>query len=126
MKRYVIAALVAATLVGCAVKQHDTLGDELSQFRTTRSLYNKALLRCNYLVTEKYQGSLYGLTSLEGAERREVEAAARADHATCESNFQRKSAALWEEQSPEVHAFYEQRRAELNKEFEQVKAEAAR
>lgn len=124
MKRYVIAALVAATLVGCAVKHHDTLGDELSQFRTTRSLYNKALLRCNYLITEKYQCCLYGLTPLEGAERREVEAAARADHATCESHYKLKANALWEAQSPEVHAFYEKRRAELNKEQRVINAEA--
>ncbi|MBX8459412.1 hypothetical protein K5E19_02950 [Enterobacter sp. RIT637] len=123
MKRYVIAALVVATPVGCAVKKHDTLGDELSQFRNTRSLYSKAFQRCDYLVTEKYHSRLYGLTPLEGAERREVEAAARAEHAICATNYERKSADLWEAQSPEVHAFYEKRRDELHKEQRAINAE---
>ncbi|HDR2753277.1 MULTISPECIES: hypothetical protein [Enterobacter] len=126
MKRYIISVLLALTLIGCAVKQHDTLGDELSQFRATRSFYNKALLRCNYLVTEKYHSRLYGFTPLEGAERREVEAAARADYATCATNYNRKATALWEAQSPEVHAFYKKSSAELHQEFERVKAEAQR
>lgn len=126
MKRYVISALVAVTLAGCAVQQRDTLGDELAQFRATRQIYARANLRCQQLVTEKYHGRLYGLTPVEGSGRQEIESAANNDRAACTVNYERKSAALWNEQSPEVHAFYAKRRAELRKEIVQVEAEAQR
>lgn len=126
MKRYVIAALVAATLVGCAVQQHDTLGEELAQFRATRKVYDRANLRCHQLVTEKYHSRLYGLTQVEGEERRALEATADVDNATCKANYERKTMALWEAQSPAVHAFYEKRRAEIHKELSRIEAEAKR
>lgn len=124
MKFYLVAALVASsTMIGCA-SQKDTLGEQLAQFRASRHIYDRAYVRCNELVNEKYRQRIYGAGNLEGPDRLEAINSARLDHDLCTKHFQDKASALWKAQSPEVHAFYDAKRPTLHKEMKQVNDEA--
>ena len=123
MKHYLVAALVASTLIGCAAKE-DGLGQQLAKFRAARNIYDRAYVRCIELVNTKYHQQLYGEGHLEGRARLEAVNATRFDYALCKKGFNDKAQALWEEQSPEVHAFYKAKRPAIHKDIEQINREA--
>lgn len=124
MKHYLVSALVASTLIGCAAKE-DGLGQQLAQFRATRNVYDRAYVRCIELVNNKYHHQLFGDKPLEGAARLEAVNSTRFDYARCKKGFEDKAQALWEAQSPEVRDFYIKQRPDLHKRSEQVNREAA-
>lgn len=123
MKKYILAALMASTLIGCATKD-DGLGDQLVQFRAERKFYDLANLRCHELVNQQFHQQLFGEGHLEGPARLEAVNSARAEHAVCTKTHEQKAAELWEKQTPEVHAFYDSKRPGIHAQIDKVNAEA--
>ncbi|WP_435343437.1 hypothetical protein [Enterobacter roggenkampii] len=127
MKKLIIGALVLAGVgVGAQQAFADSVNEQVNAFRTERHFLDRALTRCTELVAEKYQTQLYGLNAVNGEARKQIEAAAAADKAMCRENWTHKSQALFEQQSPEVKAFYKQRSAELKVADAKLNEEAAR
>lgn len=120
------ALLLACALVGCTVNQINDQEKHVAKFRETRSLYNKALLRCEEIANKKYHGQLYGSVRVEGEARVAVSRGYEKECRVCADNYDRKMRALWDAQPADVHAFYEQRRAELHQENNAVNEEAKR
>lgn len=127
MKKILIVAVALASLsFGAQQALADSVTDQVETFRTERHTLDRALIRCNELVAEKYHTQLYGLNAVNGEARKSIEAATDADRATCKANWTRKASALFDKQSPEVKAFYKQRTEELKAEDAKVSAEAMR
>lgn len=127
MKKMMISAMaLAGVAFGVQQAMADSVTDQVTAFQSERHFLDSALIRCNDLVAEKYQSQLYGLNAVNGDARKPIEAAADAERATCKTNWTHKAQALFEQQSPEVKAFYKQRSAELKVADAKLNEEAAR
>ncbi|EMF0717952.1 hypothetical protein V2E67_002129 [Citrobacter freundii] len=127
MKKIILSTVALAALTLSAHEaMADSVNDQVATFRAERHFIDRAYIRCNERVAEKYRSQLYGLNAVNGNARKPVEAAADAEREVCKVNHTRKATALFDKQSPEVHAFYKQRSAELKAEANKIDEEAVR
>lgn len=117
---------LASMTFGAQQALADSITDQVETFRAERLLLDRALVRCNEIVADKFRSQLYGLNAVNGEARKPIEAAANTERNACKANWSRKASALYDKQSQEVHAYYNQRSAMLKAEKYKIDEEAVR